>query len=208
MEKEYHYIRCKATHRGIVSGSEQRADGLRVFIDINEPYTTKEMCEDISHAHSLTEADMVSALDCLSQAVSTALRSGRTVEVEGLGTFQLSIGTASPKHAGEKIRSRDICVKGITFRPSKELLTQLADVRFRVEKYEEAPLTDDEIISLLRTYFADASHGGLITVRKLAELSASSYSTAYARTKRFVARGLLAPCSYARHSYNAGPELA
>ena len=60
----------------------------------------------------------------------------------------------------------------------------------------------------LRTYFADASHGSLITVRKLAELSASSYSTAYARTKRFVARGLLAPCSYARHSYNAGPELA
>lgn len=207
MEKEYHYISCKATRRSIVSGSEQRSDGLRVFLDINKPYTTKEMCEDISHAQSLTVPDMVGALDSLSRAVGTALRSGRTVEVDGLGTFQLSIGTATPKHAGEKVRSRDICVKGITFRPSKELLAQLEDVHFTVEKYEEAPLKDDEAVSQLRTYFADESHGGIITVRKLATLTNSSYSTAYARTKRFVERGVLKPCPYARHSYNAGPGL-
>lgn len=51
MEKEYHYIRCKVTRRSIVSGSEQRSDGVWVFLDINKSYTTKEMCEDISHAH-------------------------------------------------------------------------------------------------------------------------------------------------------------
>jgi predicted histone-like DNA-binding protein len=200
-------IKCRISKRNIVSGSVQVQDGLRVTIETPSVRTTKEMANDICHATSLTQADFQSALTSLGHVLAESLAIGQTVELDGIGSFSLNIGTQEPKRTTEKLKATDICIKGITFRPSKSLMQQLADVKFVCDQDISAPSSDEDLPDMLRIYFSDPSHGNVITVRRFAALCNCSETTARRRIKTLVEQHILELSPFAPRCYVAGEAL-
>ncbi len=56
----------------------------------NRTVTAPDMAERIKDASSLTEVDVLGAIDALSYRVRAALKEGNRVHIKGLGTFSLS----------------------------------------------------------------------------------------------------------------------
>ena len=204
MAKEYHYIPCRQSTRSIVTGNGQSTEGLHVSIDINHAVDIKEMANDICHATSLTPSDVIGVIECLRHEMETVLLTGQTVSLEGIGTFALSIGTRHPMYRGQKIRSRDICVKGITFRPARSLTAKMEEARVTVKEEYDASASYTEMLALLRAHMADDCHGGLISVAQLATLTRCHRSTAHRRLHQLCADGILAPCPYIKGRYVRG----
>lgn len=200
-------INCRISKRNIVCGGTQHQDGLRVTLEDHTVVTTKEMADSICHASSLTQADIQSALTSLSQEFAQALSMGRSVELEGIGTFSLNIGTVEPKMTSEVLKADDICVKGVTFRPAKSLMTRLSDVHFSCGSDISVPVSSENINDALRAFFADSSFGGLLTVKRFASLCNCSETTARTRVKALVSQHILEPSPFAPHCYVAGEAL-
>ena len=74
-----------------------------------------------SHATSVNKTDVVAVLSALGHELSEALLDGRTVQVDEIGSFSLKLGLKKPKYFDDRVTHHDIEVKGITFRPCKEL---------------------------------------------------------------------------------------
>lgn len=85
------------------------------------PVTTKEMAERIGYATSVNKTDVVAVLSALGHELSRALLDGRTVQVDEIGSFRVKLGLKAPKYFDDRVTNHDIEVKGITFRPCKEL---------------------------------------------------------------------------------------
>ena len=94
---------------------------MGVSVVASTPVTTKEMAERISHACTLHKADVVAVLNALGHELSEALLDGRTVQMDEIGSFGLKLGLKEPKYLNDHVTSSDVAVKGITFRPCKEL---------------------------------------------------------------------------------------
>ena len=85
------------------------------------PVTTKEMAERIGFATSVNKTDVVAVLSALGHELSRALLDGRTVQIDEIGSFSVKLGMKERKHLDDRVTLHDIEVKGISFRPCKEL---------------------------------------------------------------------------------------
>ena len=200
-------VACRISKRNIVSGTEQSQAGLRVTIENPSILTSEMMAEDIGYSSSLTPSDVQAVFVSLKQQFINALSVGKTVSIDGIGTFSLSIGTGHPMYDGEKVKAKDICLKGITFRPTKSLIEGLEGIHFSPKQDISAPLNGEEAVAALRDYMADDSHGQMITIARLATLLHCCYSTAKQRIHAFCDSGILQPSPYVRHCYIPGPNF-
>ena len=98
---------------------------MGVSVVASTPVTTKEMAERIGFATSVNKVDVVAVLTALGHELSRALLDGRTVQIDEIGSFGLKLGLKEPKYFNDRVTQRDVIVKGISFRPCKELKEEL-----------------------------------------------------------------------------------
>ena len=94
---------------------------------------TEQLANDISNKSSLTPGDVLSALYAVSGVIKANLVMGNTVNLDGIGTFSLSItsdGADDPK----KINARSIKVKRICYKSDRGLSRGVKEVEFVKEK--------------------------------------------------------------------------
>lgn len=204
-------IHCRITRRKGLSGTEQM-DCLRATIASKEDTDNRQMGEDSMHASSFNNIDMSAAIEALSTYLGNYLSTGKTVHLDGIGSFQLSIGLKEMLPADAKVTARNVEVKGITFRPSEKFMAKLKkDVRFVIDEDHRDVATDlDVILERLRQHMAACRENGrpeLISIKRLAALTASSYNTAHNKMGQLVSEGYLIPSTDERSLYLPGPNL-
>ena len=129
---------------------------MGVSVVASAPVTTKEMAERISHACTLHKADVVAVLHALGHEVSEALLDGRTVQMDEIGSFSLKLGLKGPKYLDDRVTSQDVVVKGVSFRPCKELKEALRGAEIVSGGHAvRTLLTRDIVERRLRTFFED-----------------------------------------------------
>ena len=129
---------------------------MGVSVVASTPVTTKEMAERISHACTLHKADVVAVLNALGYEMSEALLDGRTVQMDEIGSFSLKLGLKEPKYLDDRVTSQDVVVKGVSFRPCKELKEALRGAEIVSGGHAvRTLLTRDIVERRLRTFFED-----------------------------------------------------
>lgn len=199
-------VSCRVSTRNIVAGTSQQ-EGMRVTIVNTTPVTTSDICRELSLSTTLTEGDVTAVVVSLRRVIVKSLQQGLPVSLDGIGTLSLAVGTVEPMYAGEAVHGDDVCVKGINFRPSEELLKECRDVHFSCKQQTPAPLDDQQLLASLRDYMRDEANGGLITARRLASLAHCSISYTNHRLKTLLADGRLRHAAHAPHCYEPGERL-
>lgn len=142
-----HDLKGEATEKNPLMG---------VSVVASTPVTTKEMAERISHACTLHKADVVAVLNALGYEMSEALLDGRTVQMDEIGSFSLKLGLKEPKYLDDRVTSQDVVVKGVSFRPCKELKEALRGAEIVSGGHAvRTLLTRDIVERRLRTFFED-----------------------------------------------------
>ena len=85
---------------------------VRLVTSTRGTYGFDQMCEDINHQTTLTEADAMAAVTAFLANMRMALLGGKSVELEGIGKFRVIAKS-------DIIRKEEACKKG--FRPTSLL---------------------------------------------------------------------------------------
>ena len=204
-------IHCRITRRHGVSGSNQEVDCLRATISNANDADGRQLGEDSTHASSINNIDMAGALEAVKTYLMAYLSKGETVHLDGIGSFQLSIGMKQVTPADAKVTAWQIELKGITFRPADSFVKNIRkEVTFVIDEDKRDHATPEEILTRLRNHFATcrAEHREeQITIRRFAALVACCYNTASQRVAQLVADGYLIHSSDYKGHYLPGPKL-
>ena len=169
------------------------------------------MGEDCTNASSFSSTDMAAAIESIKTYLSHYLSAGQTVHLDGIGSFQLSLGLKKMAGADEKVSARQVEVKGITFRPAASFMTQVTkDMHLFITEDTRDIVSQDDALHCLRDFVARCRAQGqaeLINVQRLSALFNCSETTARNRVKQFVEEGYLAPAAGIPHSYVPGTNL-
>ena len=145
---------------------EQELTGtpIRVIPYDQRTVTTTQMAEDISHATSLTEADVVGVLTALGNEISKALLSGNRVSLVGVGTLNISLSIKRKTSSGQRkpqktvdddLKAGEICIHKVLFTPAPELKTKLKGATFMSSGISSSTKVDyDEVDEWLGQWFA------------------------------------------------------
>lgn len=157
------------------------------------PVTTKEMAERIGHATSVNKADVVAVLSALGYELSQALLDGRTVQIDEIGSFNIKLGMKEPKYLNDHVTNHDIEVKGISFRPCKELKEAMRGAEIVSGGHAvRTLLTRDIAERRLRTFFEDNEYIYRSQMEQLCECStylATKYLNLFVKEGRLRALG-------------------
>ena len=160
-ENYYYQVvkRAKLPTEQDVEGTPVRVTGYKQVT-----LTTDKLAEDISHACSLTESDIVGVLSALGSIMGKALASGKRVNLEGIGTFGTTLTLKAPGKGGETpeqkttddhLRGSQISIGKVTFAPCEKLWNQLRMATFVSSGVKpDAPIDPEELDELLTAYFA------------------------------------------------------
>ena len=102
--------------------------------------SAKELADELADDSSLTSGDVLSSLEQLPKKIVWHLKMGRTVTIQGLGTFSLALGSDGAD-SPEECKPSTINSVRICFRPDpkmKKLLTKDIDFE-RVDWAPEKP---------------------------------------------------------------------
>lgn len=85
-----------------------------------EMVTTEMLCEEISHATTLTEIDVKAVLSALSSKIIFHIEMGDKVKLDDLGIFKLAF-SGKGRESREEVTARDIDDVHILFTPESKL---------------------------------------------------------------------------------------
>lgn len=166
---------------------------MGVSVVASTPVTTKDMAERISHACTLHKAGVVAVLNALGDELKEALLDGRTVQMDEIGSFGLKLGLKEPKYLNDHVTSNDVAVKGITFRPCKELKEAMRGAEIVSGGHAVRTLLTREIAERrLRAFFEDHSYIYRSQMESLCECSeylATKYLNLFVEEGRLRALG-------------------
>lgn len=117
---------------------------------------TRNIAEVIADKSSLTTGDVIGALTLLSSTVADYLSEGYYVELEGLGTFSLSL-QCRPVEKKSEIHAQSINLKTVNFK-SSALLKESVQKKLTLERSKVKHgnmLTVEQRMRALRGYFSD-----------------------------------------------------
>ncbi len=121
---------------------------LHPRIKLNGSVTTAELRRYIQEYCSLTKTDVSAVLDALSHFVGRELGEGRQVHLDGLGYFCPVLTCTEPVTIGTKRKSTKVKLKGVNFRPDKELRSEIGNIKvspLKSRNLNKKKLTLDEI---------------------------------------------------------------
>ena len=166
---------------------------------------TKELVERVSEGSSFTPAVLRGCLQALRDHMLYYLEMGYNVELEGFGTFSLSLHS-KPVMDKKKIRAEGITVDGLNFRPCKELKRKLIYIKVeRSERVESDPtyLSKEECERRVFTYLEKHSY---LTQQIYISLCQSSRTKASQDLNRLVADGRLTCSHFGRNKLYKKPK--
>lgn len=117
---------------------------------------TRNIAEVIADKSSLTTGDVIGALTLLSSTVADYLSEGYYVELEGFGTFSLSL-QCRPVEKKSEIHAQSISLKTVNFK-SSALLKDSVQKKMTLERSKEKHidmLTGEQRLRALRSYLSD-----------------------------------------------------
>ena len=86
--------------------------------------STKELAERINKSSSFTQGDVLGLLSLLSDEIVNAFNESKSISIDGLGIFAVSL-QSRPVSEAKEIHSQSIEVKNITFRASNQLKSRV-----------------------------------------------------------------------------------
>lgn len=148
------------------------------------------LCERIANQGPYTKGTVIGVVSNLVDVVAELLREGKTVDLEELGTFKLSISTDAVVTPDMPYHKRKVKVRGINFQPHKELMKEVGTPEFRTVPRNATPvaMTIDLLQYALLEYFKTHDY---ITRVQFEELCKQKRTTAYVRLKELVESGFL-----------------
>lgn len=148
------------------------------------------LCERIAKRGSHTRGTVISVVSNMVDVIAELLREGKTVDLEELGTFKLSIGTDAVVTPDMPYQKRKVIVRGVNFQPRKALMKTIGTPEFRTVPRNATPvaMTIDQLQHALLEYFK--THDDITRVQ-FEELCKLKRSTAYIRLKELVESGFL-----------------
>ncbi len=130
-----------------------------------------DICLQLVKGSGNTVDDIKAKIKNFIAELGCQLSEGKSVHIEGLGEFQMSLSCPPGTRHPEAIRAGSISVKGVTFKPSKQLVQVLRrDATFeRTHVVSSSIQHCDVLLPLVKEYFADpANEDKAITSRYLA----------------------------------------
>ena len=90
--------------------------------------TTDELAGAIAAATTFGAGEVKGLLGALAERLAVEMRRGKSVKLDGIGTFTAALGLregfeAETPGAAARRNARSICVKGVSFRPDKALVS-------------------------------------------------------------------------------------
>lgn len=163
--------------------------GYHVRAKYSGVLTTRAIAKRIEHDTSLTAGDVMNVLASLSHIFVDGLGTGQRIYLDGIGSFSLAIeapAAASPR----ELRAEQVRVKGVYYQPDGELKAELSNVEFErtQQKSHSAPLSDEEVKTRLKLFFADHVH---LRRTDFQRLCGFTRSTAVRRLKALLDEGFL-----------------
>lgn len=95
--------------------------------------TLDELASQISHASSLTEADVYAVLQSLVREIPRALSDGYIVRLGNLGSFRVSVNSEG-SHTREEVSEKNVRKRRLIFTPGKQMKKELEKIRFEKKK--------------------------------------------------------------------------
>ncbi len=155
-----------------------------------------EIADLIEHSTTFHSSDVKGMLEALARVIAAEVAQGRTVRLDGLGTFRAVLGLVEKDRRQEwktetdrLATGRNVRVKTVNFRPDNRMLREVDDriSLERVGNLERPPRpqsTMAERLAMLRTYCAEHH---FIRVSSYADLTGLSRTTASRELRTFAA---------------------
>ncbi len=176
---------------------------MGVSVVASAPVTTREMAERIGHATSVNKTDVIAVLNALGHELSEALLDGRTVQIDEIGSFSVKLGLKEPKYLADRVTHHDVAVKGVIFRPCKELKAAMRGAEIVSGGHTVRTLLTREIAEhRLRAFFEDHEYIYRSQMEQLCECStylATKYLNLFVKEGRLRALGRKNSRFYASH---------
>lgn len=142
---------------------------------------------------TFTPGTITAVLQGLSEVLAWSLADGYTIGIDGLGSFSLQIQKNDRTEVEDltDIHAMSVDVKGVTFQPSKTLMTEISrKAKFMRADHDVKSVKwkDGELEQAIRDYLASHKTMTRYDFQHYAQLSAS---TATRRIKKFVESGLI-----------------
>lgn len=174
------------------SQTSNAAESLRLYLRMtdNETIDTMSFCEEVAKHCTFTKGTVKGLICDMAAIIAKLLHDGKTIDLEDLGTFKLSIGTDANVTSDMPYSKRPIIIRGINFQPSKTLMDTIGTPKFRTIPRNARPtaMSQEQIQNILLEYFN--THNS-ITRSQFENLCKLKRTTAYVRLKTLVASGFL-----------------
>lgn len=128
-----------------------RKDGKRKFHvrPVNkQAIKTEQLAINISEMSSFSSADVKGMLEAFSQVMKMHLAQGSTVELEGIGLFNISISCPGNIEDPSKINASQLRFKKINFKSSVNLNNELRTIKFEHSENDRNRTVTTETIRL------------------------------------------------------------
>ena len=184
-------MRCRAIRRRKMSGSDDaKAWGIGATLVPQEKVDMDGMAATTQRRCTVTQADVKAAWDSLQVLIAEALANGQRVELGELGVLSIDVRAKELKAPGERLRSADIEVGSVSFKPGPLLLSQLSRVKFVIDNDCPEPTDAALLDEALHTYFAVEGHEG-IHMKTFARLAGYGITRAREILKEYIAHGVM-----------------
>ena len=194
-------IRCRAIRRRRMNGSDDaKAWGVGATLVPREKMDMDEMAAITQQRCTVTQSDVKAAWSALQSIIAEALANGQRVELGELGILSLDVRAKQLKEPGERLRSTDIEIGSISFKPGVLLQKQLQRVVFKIDNDCPEPADEETLDMALYKYFAEDGHEG-INVREFARLCGYKETAARALLKEYIAQGVMEHVPMSRGYY-------
>ena len=146
-------------------------------------------------AHGILDEDILKhALSKIAEQLAEELADGNTVTLDGIGTFQATLGVKENKEMDTldgdepKRNARSIEVKNVRYVSDKELVQEVNSrctlSRAGVARVNRSPYTKEQRLKMAQDYLADVAHP-FLRVADYAELTGLPRSTATKELRLF-----------------------
>lgn len=172
----------------------------------------EDLLEELSKRMKRDIPPLRAVVDTFMEIVADELAKGKFVQIDRLGGFRMTLSCPPKIKRPEDVRGGSISVKGLEYRPDKELVKDLrASATFRRTTVKKNVNDDmDTIIDCIRNYFADPNNvGKAISTKIVASRMDLTPKRASERMHELVARGYLVNPSPDPHHplYLAGEKI-
>ena len=184
-------MNCRVIRRRKMGSNPQsEAWGVGVALVPQEKIDVEKMGAMSQQRCTVTQSDVVAAWGVLEVIIAEALANGRRVELGELGILSIDVRAKELKEPGERLRTTDVEVGSISFKPGPLLKKQLQGVKFNIDNDCAEPADTETLDAALYNYFAIEGKEG-INVKQFARLCGYQETAARSLLKEYVAQGVM-----------------